>query len=105
MSDVRVTSCFADFDQQNGFTGIAAVVTVQSLSVCWALYPRRLSGGSPPQAVLGRPGLAGRARGSAVRTVAGKYSSGHEALNVIWSGGPRNTTLATRMKPSTVQVV
>ena len=24
MSDVRVTSSFADFDQQNGFTGIAA---------------------------------------------------------------------------------
>ena len=28
MSDVRVTSCFADFDQQNGFTGIAATGAV-----------------------------------------------------------------------------
>ena len=28
MSDVRVTLCFADFDQQNGFTGIAATGAV-----------------------------------------------------------------------------
>ena len=31
MSDVRVTSCFADFDQQNGFTGIAATGAVLRL--------------------------------------------------------------------------
>ena len=31
VSDVRVTSCFADFDQQNGFTGIAATGAVLRL--------------------------------------------------------------------------
>ena len=31
VSDVRVTSCFADFDQQNGFTGIAATGAVLKL--------------------------------------------------------------------------
>ena len=31
VSDVRVTSCFADFDQQNGFTGIAATGAVLGL--------------------------------------------------------------------------
>ena len=30
-SDDRVTSCFADFDQQNGFTGIAATGAVLKL--------------------------------------------------------------------------
>ena len=31
VSYVRVTSCFADFDQQNGFTGIAATGAVLRL--------------------------------------------------------------------------
>ena len=31
MSDIGVTSCFADFDQQNGFTGIAATGAVLRL--------------------------------------------------------------------------
>ena len=31
MSDVRVTSCFSDFDQRNGFTGIAATGAVLRL--------------------------------------------------------------------------
>ena len=31
VSDVRVTSCFADFDQQNGFAGIAATGAILKL--------------------------------------------------------------------------
>ena len=31
VSDVRVTSCFSDFDQRNGFTGIAATGAILRL--------------------------------------------------------------------------
>ena len=58
MSDVRVTSCFADFDQQNGFTGIAATGAVLTLArkPCFATFAGLGGGGlvRPPLGVSKR---------------------------------------------------
>ena len=54
MSDVRVTSCFADFDQQNWFTGIAftgAVLKLRSIDL-WVI-PREVAQENPrPPSIL-----------------------------------------------------
>ena len=83
VSDVRVTSCFADFDQRNGFTGIAAtgaVLTLARTGGVGATHPLRFFEDSEKTAPPGLGYLMGQTLRNFWQKKNDPVRSGHGAM-------------------------